>query len=51
MSSTNHKYIILYSDEFKYDIWVSYMQILNLPPQTKQVKLMIQDVIAYDIVI
>ena len=41
----NNKYIILYADEFKSDIWASYMKILNLPQNTQEVKLEINKII------
>ena len=43
--TTNDKYIILYSDEFLIDIWESYMKILDLPFNTKEVKLLLKDII------
>ena len=41
----DNKYIVLYSDEFKNDIWVRYMEILNLPHNTQEVKLEISKII------
>lgn len=40
----NSKYIILYSDEFKMDVWSRYMDILGLPRTETEVKLVIEDV-------
>lgn len=39
------KYIILYSDEFKIDIWCNYMNILGLPHNTCVVKISIKNII------
>jgi len=40
------KYIILYADEFKEDIWESYMDILGLGHNETSIKIMIKDVIS-----
>jgi len=42
------KYIILYADEFKEDIWESYMDILGLAYSTISVKVMVKDVVCLD---
>jgi hypothetical protein len=42
------KYIVLYSDEFKIDVWSKYMDILGLPRTETEVKLVIKDVIKVD---
>ncbi len=43
----SQKYIMLYCDEFKIDIWEQYMQILDLPRDTKCIKIMVADIIKF----
>lgn len=41
----NEKYIILYSDEFKEDVWKTYMDILELDYSQTEVKIIIKDIV------
>jgi len=45
---SSKKYIILYADEFKEDIWESYMDILGLAYNSKSVRVNIKDIILID---
>jgi len=38
-------YIVLYSDEFKEDIWKKYMTVLGLKESENEVKIIVKDVI------
>jgi len=41
----NEKYIILYADEFKEDVWKTYMDILELDSSQTEVKIIIKDIV------
>ena len=41
----NNKYIVLYADEFKVDVWARYMDVLGLAHTELEVKIIIEDVI------
>lgn len=38
-------YIVLYADEFKVDIWERYMDVLGLPHNETEVKILVKDII------
>lgn len=38
-------YIVIYSDDFKEDIWMQYMEILGLPYNETEVKIIVKNII------
>lgn len=43
-----NKYIVLYADEFKEDVWESYMIALGLTGTESEVKIIVKDVIVVE---
>ena len=46
--NTNNRYIVLYADDFDYDVWADYCNSLGVSIYSESVKIVVQDVIAYD---